>query len=206
LWLASGASRSECAARIAARFGVQTRILPMTEGDVHTVVETDEGDMHFQEYWVRRRAAPAVRGVRLHGAQTCAPAPGGREAIENADAIVVAPSNPVVSIGTILAVPGMREALRAARAPVVGVSPIVGGRVVRGMADKLMPAAGAEVSAPGVARMYADFLDGFVIDLEDAPLGGSFDVPVEATDSIMRTAEDAARVAKAALALAERLK
>lgn len=207
LWMRSGATRTECAARIAARFGVEARIIPMTEGDVHTVVETVEhGDMHFQEYWVRHRAAPAVLGVRLHGAQSCAPSPGVLEAIESSDAIVVAPSNPVVSIGTILAVPGMRAALRSARAPVVGVSPIVGGRVVRGMADKLMPAAGAEVSAPGVARMYAEFLDGFVIDLEDAPLGGAFDVPIEATDTIMRTADDAARVAKAALALAERSK
>lgn len=204
LWLRDGITLSECTARIAGRFGVEVRILPMTDAAVHTVVDTEHGEMHFQEYWVRHRAAPAVRSVRLQGA--CAPAPGVLEAIGEADTVIVAPSNPVVSIGTILSVPGIRDALRSTSAPVVGVSPIVGGRVVRGMADKLLPAIGTEISAAGVARLYADLLDAFVIDLEDAGSIDAFTVPVEATDTMMHDALDAARVAKATLALAERIR
>jgi len=202
-WMRAGVTLSGCTARIASRFGLTLRLLPMTDDPVHTVIDTDRGEMHFQEYWVRHRASPEVRAVRLHGAQDAHPAPGVLDAIASSDAILIAPSNPVVSVGTILAVPGIREALCATRAPVVGVSPIVGGRVVRGMADKLLPSAGAEVSARGVARLYEDFLDGFVIDLEDAATDPG--VPFEATDSIMTTPADAARVAKAALALAERV-
>jgi len=129
------------------------------------------------------------------------------EAIATADVVVVAPSNPVVSIGTILAVPGIREALVATNAPVVGISPIVGGAPVRGMADKLMPAVGAEVSALGVARLYQDFLDGFVIDLADASLAPQIEalgIAVEVTQTLMREPLDAASLAKSALALAER--
>jgi LPPG:FO 2-phospho-L-lactate transferase len=145
--------------------------------------------------------------VTLEGGSDSRPAPGVLDAIANADAVIVAPSNPIVSIGTILAVPGIREALRATRAPVVGVSPIVGGTVVRGMADKLMPVVGAEVSARGAAGLYEDFLDGFVIDAVDAETASSIEaleMVVESTQTMMHTPEDAAALAKVALALAER--
>lgn len=206
MMLRSGAALHDATSRIAARFGVGMRILPMTDDPVYTEIQTPDGAMHFQEYWVRHRASPAVTGVRLVGAEQARPAPDVLDAIRDADAVIIAPSNPVVSIGTILAVPGIRSALRETRAPVIGVSPVVGGRVVRGMADKLMPAIGAEVSARGVALLYEDFLDGFVIDVEDAASAADIPVPVEVTDTIMRAPDDAARVAKCALALAERVR
>lgn len=199
-------------ARTTRRFRLGLRLLPMTDDPVHTEVTVREPDgsgraLHFQEYWVRRRAADPVVSVRLVGAEGARPAPGVIDAIADANAVLLAPSNPVVSIGTILAVPGIRDALRATRAPVVGVSPIVGGAVVRGMADKLLPSVGVEVSAAGVASLYEDVLDGWVIDGADAALEPAIaarGIAVEVTQTMMRTPEDAAGLAKATLALAER--
>ena len=201
----------EATARICARFGLDITLLPMTDDLVFTTVRVrgpeGEADVHFQEYWVRHRAGLPALGVTLEGGSDARPAPGVLDAIASAEAVIVAPSNPVVSIGTILSVPGIRDALRATRAPVVGVSPIVGGAVVRGMADKLLPVVGADVSARGVAGLYRDFLNGFVIDVVD---GGARDEierlgpVVETTQTMMHTPEDAAALAKATLALAER--
>ncbi|MFP4311623.1 MAG: 2-phospho-L-lactate transferase, partial [Nitriliruptoraceae bacterium] len=169
--LRAGATLSEVTAEVAAAFGIEVRLLPATDDPVETRIATLDGrDLHFQEYWVRERAAPAVGGVRLAGAEDARPAPGVQEAIMSAEAVLLAPSNPVVSIGTILAVPGVRAAVRDTQAPVVGVSPIVGGQVVRGMADRLLPAVGAEVSALGVARHYGEVLDGWVVDERDRAL------------------------------------
>jgi LPPG:FO 2-phospho-L-lactate transferase len=167
------------------------------------VATTDGRVLHFQEWWVGERAKPDVDRVWLEGAEHARPAPGVLDAIADADVVVLCPSNPVVSIGTILAVPGIRGALRGR--PVVGVSPIVGGRVVRGMADRLLPAVGVEVSAPGVAALYRDFLDGWVIDAADRDAVDAvtgLGVRVEVTDTIMRTPEVAAAVARTALDLA----
>jgi len=208
-WLTAGVTPSESAARIAARFDVRVRLLPMTDDRVHTVIETDDGPLHFQEYWVKHRAAVAATAVRLHGVEDARPAPGVLDAIADADVVLLAPSNPVVSIGTILQITGIRDALRATRAPVVAVSPIVGGRVVRGMADKLLPVTGAEVSARGVAGLYADFLDGFVIDEADEHLAHAIEelgITVEVTQTMMHTPEDAAALAKRTIDLAERLR
>ncbi len=206
LLLRSGATLSEATASLAARFGLRCRLLPMTDDPVETRVTTASGeDLHFQEYWVGRGARDEVAWVRLASAESASPAPGVLDAIASADAIFVAPSNPVVSIGTILAVPGIRDALIASRARVVGVSPIVGGAPVRGMADKLMPAAGAEVSASGAAWLLADVLDGFVIDLVDealAPAVAALGVEVAVAQTMMRTVEDAAALAKVALEMA----
>ncbi len=209
LMLAQGASLSQATAALTARFGLELRMLPMTDAPVHTSIDTPQGPMHFQEYWVRHRASIPAIGVRLVGAETASPAPGVLEAIETASTVIVAPSNPVVSIGTILSIPGIRDALVATAAPVVGVSPIVGGAPVRGMADKLMPAVGAEVSALGVARLYTDFLDGFVIDDADASLASSIaslGITVDVQQTLMRAPEDAAVLAKAVVALAEALR
>jgi len=199
--------------RIASRFDIGVRLLPMTDDLVFTTVrvasEDGEIDVHFQEYWVRQRASLPAVSVTLEGGSDARPGPGVLDALASADAVLVAPSNPIVSIGTILAVPGIRDALRATRAPVVGVSPIVGGAVVRGMADKLLPIVGAEVSARGVAGLYRDFLDGFVIDLVDEDERTSIEdlgVAVETTQTMMNSPEDAAALAKAALALAERFR
>lgn len=205
-WLRAGVPLHECTARIARQHGVEARLLPMTDDDVHTVIETRDGrSLHFQEYWVRERAAPEVTSVHLWGAATARPSPGVLEAIATATTIVLAPSNPVVSIGTILAVPGIRDAIIAAPAPVVAISPIVGGRVVRGMADRLLPALDVEVSARGVAGMYADLADAFVFDDQDAKETddiAAFGLRAVTAQTMMHTPSDAEALARVALAAA----
>ena len=202
--LADGATLSQVTARIAAAWELPLRLLPMTDDRVATLVDTVDGrTLHLQEWWVGERAKPDVAAVRLDDADRARPAPGVLEAIAGATAVVLCPSNPVVSIGTILQVPGIREALRDAT--VVGVSPIVGGRVVRGMADRLLPAVGADVSAAGVAALYADILDGWVIDEADAAHADAIaagGVAVRVTDTIMRTPEVSAALARTTLDLA----
>lgn len=206
--LAAGATLSEATARIAAAWELPLRLLPMTDDDVATMIQTVDGrTLHFQEWWVGERAKPDVAAVRLDGAARARPAPGVLDAIAAAAVVLLCPSNPVVSIGTILDVPGIRVALRDPM--VVGVSPIVGGRVVRGMADRLLPAIGAEVSARGVAALYADFLDGWVIDHEDAADADAIaatGVAVRVTDTIMRTPEVSAALARTALDLADEVR
>lgn len=214
LALSAGQTLSDVTASIAERFGAGIRLLPMTDAHVatHVTIADEEGrerEVHFQEYWVRRRARDDVKSVRLVGAERARPGPGVLDAIAAAEAVLIAPSNPVVSIGTILAVPGIREALQHTRAPVVGVSPIVAGAPVRGMADKLMPSAGAEVTALGAARLYREVLDGWVIDLVDAHLepviASELGIRVEVAQTLMRTVEDAAALAKVALEVARTL-
>ncbi len=199
-----GEPLSAVTASIAAAWGLQFRLLPMTDDPVATMIDTVEGEaLHFQRWWVGERAQPDVAGVRLAGADRARPAAGVVDAIAAADVVVLCPSNPVVSIGTILQVPGIREAL--ADRPVVGVSPIVGGAVVRGMADRLLPAVGADVSCVGVARLYADFLDGWLIDEVDAGRAdevAALGVRVGVAQTVMETPDVAADVARAVLALA----
>jgi LPPG:FO 2-phospho-L-lactate transferase len=214
LALAAGQTLSDVTARIAERYRAGVTLLPMTDAAVatHVTIVGEDGrerDLHFQEYWVRRGARDAVRSVRLDGVERARPGPDVLDAIASADAVLFAPSNPVVSIGTILAVPGIREAVSDTPAPVVGISPIVGGAPVRGMADKLMPSAGVEVSALGAATLYRDLLDGWVIDLVDADLAdriaSELEVRVEVAQTLMHTVEDAAALAKVALELARSL-
>jgi LPPG:FO 2-phospho-L-lactate transferase len=150
--------------------GVVPHILPMTNQRAETKIVTDEGVLHFQEYLVQRRTGPTVCGVVYEGIEMARPAPGVCEAIQEADGIIIPPSNPIVSIGTILAVPGVYQALAARRGRVVAVSPIVQGTTLKGPADKLMVALGYEASALGVARYYGPLLDAFVLDTLDQPL------------------------------------
>jgi LPPG:FO 2-phospho-L-lactate transferase len=167
--LREGHPLSVVTAVIARAWEVACRLLPMTDDPVATRIQTADGrTLHFQEWWVREAAKPDVGRVWLDGVESAQPAPGVLDALDAADVVVLCPSNPVVSIATILAVPGIRAALD--RVPVTGVSPIIGGSVVRGMADRLLPAVGVGVSAAAVAGYYAEFLDGWVIDREDAPL------------------------------------
>ncbi len=207
--LAQGVPLSVVTEEVAAAFGVPIRLIPATDDPVATVITTADGtDLHFQEYWVRERAQPPVASVQLDGAEAARPAPGVVEALMGADAVLIAPSNPVVSIDTILAIPGIREAIAATEAPVVGVSPIIGGEVVRGMAHRLLPAVGAEVSAAGVAAHYGDLIDGWVIDERDAESRAAISAsgPVcVATDTIMDDVEVAASLARTCLALASDL-
>lgn len=206
--LREGAPLSVITDDVRRAFGVPVRLLPATDDPVATRIHTVDGqDLHFQEYWVREGARPEVARVELAGASTARPAPGVVEALLDADVVLVAPSNPVVSIGTILEVPGIREAVRETPAPVVGVSPIVGGRVVRGMADRLLPAVGAEVSAAGVAHHYADLLDGWVVDTVDADAVDDLPAHVRgvATDTIMDEVGPTAALARTCLQLAGQL-
>ena len=204
--LAGGQSLSEVTARIAARFEIASTILPMSDQRVETRLDVvDLGqrlDLHFQEYWVGRGARDDVKAIRFEGVRAASPAPGVTDAIAEADAVVICPSNPVVSIGPILALEGLREAI-AAR-PVVGISPIVGGRPLAGMADRLMPVVGLEVSAAGAAKAYEGLLDAWVIDEADARLAGRVREEVGArvavTDTVMLDDEVAERLARAALA------
>ena len=197
--LEDGAGLSEATAALASACGIGARILPMTEDPVTTriTVEGPEGrdlERHFQEYWVRYRAEEPVRAVRFEGAEQARPAPGLLPAISQADVIVVCPSNPVVSIAPILAVPGVRDALTARAKDVVGISPIVGGAPVRGMADKLMPAVGLEVSARGAARGYDGCLAAWVIDERDRDLAPSIrqelGIRVAVTQTLMDDHDD----------------
>ena len=206
--LGDGATLSAATARVASRFGVATRILPMTDDPVQTRIEAAssgrELDLHFQEYWVRRRGLDTVKDVRFVGADRARPAPRVLETIAEADAIVIGPSNPVVSIGPILAVPGIREAIAARRDRAVAVSGIVRGAPLTGMADRLMPAAGIEVTAAGVAHHYRELVSAFVLDERDAeliPRIEALGMRAAALDTVMTGDERAETVARTALGL-----
>ncbi|MFF4103570.1 2-phospho-L-lactate transferase [Streptomyces sp. NPDC001903] len=189
------------------------RLLPMSDDRVEThvaVTDPESGErrvIHFQEYWVRLRASLDAEAVVPVGAEQAKPAPGVLEAIAAADLIVFPPSNPVVSVGTILAVPGIREAVAAAEAPVVGLSPIVGGAPVRGMADKVLAAVGVESTAAAVARHYgAELLDGWLVDTSDADAVAEVEaagIACRAVPLMMTDLAATAEMARAALALAE---
>jgi LPPG:FO 2-phospho-L-lactate transferase len=214
-WLRDGLSVTQVIARLSQRWPLGARLLPMTDAEVDTIVTVSESAdprsgraMHFQEWWTRHRAALAPVRFENPGIDAAVPAPGVLEAIAEADVVLIAPSNPVVSIGPILAVPGIREALRAAPGRVVGVSPIIGGRVVRGMADVCLAAIGVQTSAAGVAAHYgaraADgLLDAWLIAEEDGASAAEIEKlgirPVVAP-LWMRDAGTSAALAEAALA------
>ena len=188
--------------------GVQATILPMADEPVRTEVRTDDGWLEFQDYFVRLRQAPEVREVRFAGIAAAHPTAEVVDAIATAEVIVIAPSNPIVSVGPILALPGLPELLASARdrgARIVGVSGIVGGRALKGPADRMLASLGRESSALGVARGYAGLIDAFVLDTIDAELAG----PIEAlgirpvvTDTIMTDDASRVRVAREILAAA----
>ena len=164
----AGRTLSEATRELTARLGIRHRIVPMADEPVRTVVLTDGGELPFQEYFVKRRCEPRISGVRFEGAEISRPSPGFAEALGSADAIVFCPSNPVVSVGPILAVPGVREAIASCRGLRVAVSPIVGGQALKGPAAKMMAELGEEVSCVGVARRYQGLCDALVIDTQDA--------------------------------------
>jgi LPPG:FO 2-phospho-L-lactate transferase len=203
--LARGERMSDVTRAFARAWGVEVTMLPMSDDPVATHLDTDEGMLPFQSYFVARRCMPVVRGISFEGAKQSEPAPGVVEAIRSPEtrAILIAPSNPYLSIDPILAVPGIREAIAAASAPVVVVSPIIAGEAVKGPTAKLMRELGVEASPRVVAAHYAGLIDGMVIDDRDA--GAPPPVAWAATDILMTSLEDRARVAQAALALAGRL-
>ena len=210
--LGQGMPLSSVVESLSARWGLGEQgvtLLPMTDTPVetHVVIEEDGQPraIHFQEWWVRHRAAiPAERFV-VAGLDRATPAPGVLEAIRGAEVVLLPPSNPVVSIGIILGIPGIRDALRGTRAPVVGVSPLVGGRPVRGHADACLRAIGVDETSAAVAGLYADFLDGWLVDEAD-PMQGRPGLEVAHRPLLMSSPDAAADLAGAALGLALRLR
>ncbi len=193
---------------IAGRLGIKARLLPMSNDPVRTLVDTDEGTLPFQDYFVRRRCEPVVRAIRFRGGQTARVLPDVLDALADPElrAIVICPSNPYLSVDPILSMPEMRAALIAAKAPVIAVTPVIGGKAVKGPTVKIMSELKLEVSAAAVARHYQGLIDGFVLDTEDAALAESFPVPVHVTNTLMKTLGDKKRVAQETLSFAERLR
>lgn len=202
-----GCKLSEITDRIRRLLDVRSTILPMSDDRVETRVTTVQGEISFQEYFVKERWSREVIAIHFAGAESSRPAPGVIAAIRHAEAIVVCPSNPITSIGPILAVPGIRSALQNTAASIVGVSPIVGASAISGPAHKLMLASGFKASALGVAECYRDFLDTLVIGVEDAVLRvaiENLDINVIATDIRMADLAHKRRLAREVLALARK--
>ena len=202
--LRAGKSLTEVTTGLAGALGVRSALLPMCDEPVSTAVKTPEGLLEFQEYFVRRGQRDEVLGVELRGIEETRMPDAVAGALAAADAIVFCPSNPIVSIGPILAVPGMREALLSSSAPKVAVSPIVGGKALKGPADEMMRTLGYEVSALGVAGIYEELATGFVIDRSDAEEGPEIEglgMRVLATDAVMRDEGDRARLGREILKL-----
>ncbi len=197
--LRSGDSLTSITADLSGTLGVGSAILPMCDEPVATLLDTPDGSLEFQEYFVRRGQRDEVLAIELRGIENARPTEAVRGALDTADLVVLCPSNPVVSIGPILAVPGMRGTLEASRAPKVAVSPIVGGRALRGPADRMLASMGHEVSAAGVARMYGGLVGGMVIDRVDEEERSGIEalgMRVLATGAIMRDEPDRARLAR----------
>jgi len=200
--LRRGTPLSVATEKIRKMLGVEPKIIPMTDDKVETWIITDVGEMHFQEYYVKRRFRDRVLGVVYRGIKNANPAPGVLEALRGAKAVVLCPSNPIVSIGPILALKGVRKTLVECEAEKIAVSPFVGSKPVRGPADRLMEGLGVEPSAYGVAKLYADFLDKFVLDVRDEALRDRIEalgIEVIIADTLMKTPADRVRLAKVVL-------
>jgi len=205
--LSRGLGLSQATDRLCQALGLGVKILPMTDDKFETIIVTDKGKMHFQEYLVKKHAQDKVVRVEFKGAEEAQPAPSVLDAILNSDAIIICPSNPVVSIGTILSINGIRDALKETKAKVIAISPIVGGAPIKGPADRLMQGMGLEVSAYGVAALYRDFVDAFIIDIVDKVQKTRIETlgqTVIVTNTVMRNLRDKVQLAKVVLNLIER--
>jgi LPPG:FO 2-phospho-L-lactate transferase len=202
--LREGATLTQVTAELTAAWGLQCKLLPMSDQRVRTLVKTRGGVLDFQTYFVRRRARDTVLGITFEGARRARPAAGLLQAIRQAAGIIICPSNPIISIGPILAVPGIREALRKSKAPVAAISPIVGGRALKGPAARMMKSLGMRVSALGVAELYRDFADVFILDQVDASQAAKVEalgMRAVVTDTIMTSMATKKALARAALEL-----
>ncbi|MCL2172426.1 MAG: 2-phospho-L-lactate transferase [Candidatus Bathyarchaeota archaeon] len=203
--LKNGAALSQVSAKVSCDLGLKLKILPMTDDKVATYVQIpDEGFVHFEEYLVKRAAKDPVFNVKFVGAEGARPAVGVIDAILTSERVIICPSNPIVSIGAILSIPGVRDALRSTGAKKVAVSPIVAGAPIKGPADKLLNGLGVEVSAFGVAKLYADFLDGFIIDSMDVAERGRIEalgVKVVVGNTLMKDLASKVALAKMTLDL-----
>lgn len=197
--LRQGKSLSEVTGAIACSWNIQATILPMSNDPVRTIVHTEAGALPFQEYFVKGRGEGTVSNVELRGIDSAITAPGVCKAIRSAHLVIFPPSNPIVSIGPILALPDVRAALRETKAPVVAISPLVAGKPIKGPADRLLSGLGIDVSAVGVASLYHDFLDTFVIDIQDQQQKSRLEelgVSVIVTDTIMSDMEKSVALAR----------
>lgn len=202
--LAEGKSLSQAADFIRTALGVQARILPMSDTPIPSLIDSSAGPLHFQEYLVKRRAEPVVKGIRFAGVKTARPAPGVLEALHDASRILICPSNPLISIGPILSVPGVRDALRARQSDVLAISPIVGGKSLKGPSDKMLAQLGHAANALGVARLYADFAGTLVIDSLDREHAAAIrrlGMEVAVLPTVMKTLAQKRKLARALLAL-----
>jgi LPPG:FO 2-phospho-L-lactate transferase len=200
--LRQGKTLTEVTDILRQHFGLKLRILPMSDQPIATHIQTPAGLLHFEEYLVKRHSADEVQDVLFIGADKAQPAPGVLDALKQAQAILIAPSNPIVSIGSILAIPGIRNILQQTSGTVVAVSPIVAGAPIKGPADKLMRGMGYEVSALGIAHCYRDFLDVMVIDTQDAEIAKqieALDIATVVTNTIMRDDVTKANLARIVL-------
>jgi LPPG:FO 2-phospho-L-lactate transferase len=201
--LKQGISLTQITTEICQNLGLKVKILPMSNDKFETRITTREcGSMHFEEYFVKRQCKDEVLGIDFVGAKTAKPSPEVLDAIVDAETVVVCPSNPAVSIGTILALEGVREALKRTKAKVVGISPIVAGLPIKGPADKMLSSLGVEVSAFGVAQLYADFLDSFIVDSKDVGLKGRIEqlgITIKVTNTVMKSLDDKVALAKTVL-------
>ena len=200
--LRQGKTLSEVTATIAQAWNVQSTILPMSNDPVRTIVHTEAGALPFQEYFVKRRSEGTVSKVEFRGIDNAIAAPGVCEAIRSAHLVIFPPSNPIVSIGPILALPGVRMALRETTAPIIAISPLVAGKPIKGPADRLLGGLGIDVSVFGVAGLYRDFLDTFIIDTQDLQQRRQLEdmgVSVIVTDTIMSDMEKSVALAQVAV-------
>jgi LPPG:FO 2-phospho-L-lactate transferase len=202
--LADGKTLSQAADSVRIALGVKSRILPMSDSPVPTIIDSNEGPLYFQEYLVKRRAEPVVRGIRFAKVESALPAPGVLEAIRDADRMLICPSNPLISIGPILAVPGIRDELRANKQKVFAVCPIVGGKSLKGPSDKMLAQLGHDPTALGVAKLYADFTGTFIIDPADKSQSAAISalgMQVAVLHTIMKTRAHKRKLARALLSL-----
>lgn len=205
--LRAGETLTSIMAHMARRLRVTADIVPMTDDPVHTIVHTLEGSLPFQQYFVRHRAKPVITGVSFAGASEARPNPALMDALAGPGlvAIVMCPSNPYLSVDPILAVPGIREALRRAAVPVIAVSPIIGGQAVKGPTAKIMAELGVGITSGAIADHYRGLIDGLVIDAADAADADQVDIEVEVSQTLMRSIDDRRRLAGTVLAFAQRL-
>lgn len=203
--LARGESLSEVTSHFCKALGIAVRVIPMSNDAVRTRVLSSEGWLDFQEYFVQRQCAPAVREFMFAGAEAAHPQPEALAALQRRDlrAVIICPSNPFVSVEPILAVPGLLEAIQGSRAPVIAVTPIIGGKAIKGPAAKMMAELGLEVSAVAVARRYAEIIDGFVVDETDPPPEHLQGVRFFAAPTLMGSNDDRLRLAQAVLQAAQ---
>jgi LPPG:FO 2-phospho-L-lactate transferase len=200
--LKRGFTLSQATDEICNGLGLRVKLLPMTDDKFETRIKIEEGSVHFEDYFVKRKSNENVLGVEFVGAESAKPAPKVIDSILDADLVIICPSNPIVSIGTILSIDEIRDAMRKTKARVVGISPIVAGVPIKGPADKILRGLSLEVSAFGVAKLYSDFLDTFIIDNLDAADKGRIEnlgIHVKITNTIMKNLEDKVQLAKVVL-------